>query len=778
MSLVLDADDVWRYELAMALGQSLEPKANCQVFLDILIARRLVIAGTIWWRTTDSAVPGDCLLLLEARSVGPVRNDRKSLADPVWTESRGGQVRLLTAADAGFAAVAGELADSCTACLLYPLAEDGVLVLLSADPEAFSPRRLDQLRGVCGKLATAIQGGMAHARLQMEQATRQAGEELLRTVLDNVEGFIFLKDTEGRYLFANRAVRDLWQAEMGDIIGHGDERFFSPEAVEVIRDNDRRVLELGEEVRAEEHLRVQGQNRLAIYQTAKIPLRRTDGSIYALCGISIDITERKRNEQQLQSALDVAGLVAWELDIPSGQFDYDPRSMQRLGIKDPEPPMNLAAWIARVYPADQERIASEVRRALQPDAEPFECEYRYQNSDGNICWILSKGTVIRRDADGQPLSVVGSSLNISARKRTEQALVDNEARLRTLIEAVPDAIQFKDGQGRWLVANTVCLSLFGLDGDDWQGFTDEEIARRKPLLAPVLAVCRTSDEKTWERRCMTWVEESLPDGKGGVRAFDMVKVPLFDEQGGRQGMVILGRDVTEKMRLYAELAEHRLHLERLVDERTRDLSLAKEAAESASRAKSAFLANMSHELRTPMNAIIGMTYLLARNNRDAYQSDKLTRISRRPTICSACSTMSSICPRWMSAVFASSSYLSAWPVCCATSRVCASPGPKRKGCVCRWKSTGTCCQSSSGGTPCACSRFCSTLPAMPSNLPSGAVSRSRPASRPAMTKGCACGLPLPIPVSVSPRMPCSGFSSPSNRPMVQPPGIMVARDWA
>jgi len=75
-----------------------------------------------------------------------------------------------------------------------------------------------------------------------------------------------------------------------------------------------------------------------------------------------------------------------------------------------------------------------------------------------------------------------------------------------------------------------------------------------------------------------------------------------------------------------QLADQRDHLEDTVHERTQALSLAKEAAEAASRAKSTFLSNMSHELRTPMNAIIGMTYMLRRNNQDAGQIDKLGKI--------------------------------------------------------------------------------------------------------------------------------------------------------
>ncbi len=155
-------------------------------------------------------------------------------------------------------------------------------------------RESGQIYALCG-ISTDITD-----RKQAEEELR-ASEARLFTILENVDACIYLKDTEGRYLFANRAVRELWQIEdMADIVGFGDEKFFDESTSINIRGNDSRVLESGETVRTEETNTVASSGKIATYHSTKLPLRRQDGSIYALCGISTDITAIKEHARQLE----------------------------------------------------------------------------------------------------------------------------------------------------------------------------------------------------------------------------------------------------------------------------------------------------------------------------------------------------------------------------------------------------------------------------------------------------------------------------------------------
>ena len=138
-------------------------------------------------------------------------------------------------------------------------------------------------------------------------------------------------------------------------------------------------------------------------------------------------------------------------------------------------------------------------------------------------------------------------------RRRAMVLKEREEQLRTLINATPDIICFKDGKGRWLEANEADLELFRLKGVDYRGKTDSQLAEyTDPIYRQAFLTCEATDEKAWEVGGISRGEEVIPLSDGGERIYDVIKVPLFEADGTRKGLVVLGRDITERKQAEAE----------------------------------------------------------------------------------------------------------------------------------------------------------------------------------------------------------------------------------
>lgn len=155
--------------------------------------------------------------------------------------------------------------------------------------------------------------------------------------------------------------------------------------------------------------------------------------------------------------------------------------------------------------------------------------------------------------------------DITQRVTTELQLRHTENLLRNVIDASPDFIYFKDEQSRWLEANSSGLQLFDLQTTPYQHKTDRELAQiAHPYYRDMLQHFKASDDHAWSSGSQVREEESVVLSNGEKKIYDVIKVPLFHDDGSRQGIVTLGRDITERKQAETYLHERSAILDALI----------------------------------------------------------------------------------------------------------------------------------------------------------------------------------------------------------------------
>ena len=170
-----------------------------------------------------------------------------------------------------------------------------------------------------------------------------------------------------------------------------------------------------------------------------------------------------------------------------------------------------------------------------------------------------------RDAQGRLIGVLGIGRDITQARQDQEALLDSEAKLRTLIDAIPDAVQFKDTEGRWLTCNQSAAQAFGLDKEECLGKSDLELAEiADGKYKEALQQCYLTDQKALHTGGVSNIEGSIPQTDGSSIFFETAKVPISDPAGRPKGLVILARDVTEQRQATQALEQSLLEFNDLV----------------------------------------------------------------------------------------------------------------------------------------------------------------------------------------------------------------------
>ena len=176
------------------------------------------------------------------------------------------------------------------------------------------------------------------------------------------------------------------------------------------------------------------------------------------------------SEQRQSLALFGGDLGLWDLDLRSGHMVVDERWCAMIGRRLSEVVPHFDTWRSWLHPADAPAVQAILEEHLKTGAVDYEAEFRLQHVDGHWVWILGRGRVVERAVDGTPLRMTGTHMDITSRKRVEEALLANEERWKFALEG--------SGEGVWDWNYQTGEALFSRRWKEMIGFDEGEIGNR------------------------------------------------------------------------------------------------------------------------------------------------------------------------------------------------------------------------------------------------------------------------------------------------------------
>lgn len=200
------------------------------------------------------------------------------------------------------------------------------------------------------------------------------------------------------------------------------------------------------------------------------------GTLVGFICVITDVTEQKRadaeareSREALELALNGAEMGMWQVSLPTMTGTIDERAARILGYQKGDIPPTIEEWDRLTHPDDLPQLQESLFAHLEGRIPIFESEHRMRNSSGDWVWVHGRGRITNRNKDGAPVHVSGTILDITERKRVEDALRETEDRYRSLFENAMDGIFINQVDGTLIDANQSCLDMFGYQREELLG---------------------------------------------------------------------------------------------------------------------------------------------------------------------------------------------------------------------------------------------------------------------------------------------------------------------
>jgi len=255
---------------------------------------------------------------------------------------------------------------------------------------------------------------------------------------------------------------------------------------------------------------------------------------------------RERTER-LQVALDGSGDALWDWNIITGAAVFSPRFNELVGYPPDAVFTHRDSWLTLIHPDDVPQVTQTFQDHLAGRTAVWNSEHRLRHHSGEWSWVLLRGKVVARDAQGQPLRLAGTISDIHQRKQREDQLKRNQKLLQGIIDNAPLLIYAKDTQGRYTLISPQAATLVQSEPTQVLGKTDHDL-----FPAHIADALRHNEQQiiATERSMQS---EELVAHDDGLHTYMSIKFPLYNEHQEVYAVCGISADISDLKRTEADL---------------------------------------------------------------------------------------------------------------------------------------------------------------------------------------------------------------------------------
>lgn len=418
-----------------------------------------------------------------------------------------------------------------------------------------------ELREEINTLRTRI-AQLERAELENKNQQDSLSDHIFQAIFNNAADGILLADTENKKFY-------MANTRLCQMLGYSSEEIKRLGVADIHPKKDLpNVIE-----------HFNKQTREEIHIAKETPVLRKDGSVFYadinslpimldgknfLMGIFRDVTDQKKaedalkqSEEKFRLAMEATNDALWDWNMVTNEVYRNPRHATMLGYQPHEMTSSQDEWEKRIHPDDRQYVFQVIEENKKNGkADSFKIEYRLKTKKGDYKWVLGRGKIVSYDNKGTPLRMIGTNIDITERKKTEEEL----KKFKTISDQAGYGVAIGDTKGFLLYVNKPFAKMHGYQVNELPG-RHLSIFHNKEQLKYVNSLNKELIEKGFYIAKEVW--HCKKDGT--VFCALMNGTLIKDDHGQPKLLACTAIDVTEHKKMEEELFKEKNRLQSILE---------------------------------------------------------------------------------------------------------------------------------------------------------------------------------------------------------------------